>query len=322
MKILTPTYIHIGLPKTATTTLQEHLFANHSQIHYFGKYVGKGFSPVVRPLLVAKFSQTTSWDSSDIRMADIPKQLAYAKNQNLTPLLSEEALGSIRPRRKKEQAKRFAEAFGDCQIILVIREPVSFIKSYYLQMLKSFQKLRKIQRPVWMKSLGEAPRYFDINQWMDAVWHCRNSPRQIISYATTAEVYARVFGKKNVKLLIFESFVRTPDHFITSLCDHIGIDSREGVDLITEKRSNEGMTTGYITRLQEIEQSAELTKQFLNLQPEKRWQMLNPDKQSGEKIRPELSDEWLKKINTISRKQNRKLAKKWNLPLADYGYRL
>jgi len=322
MKTPTPTYIHVGLPKTATTTLQEHLFANHSQIHYFGKYAGKGFSSTVRPLLVLKFSPTTSWDSSDIRMADIQKQLAYAKNRNLTPLLSEEALGSISPRRKKEQAKRLAKAFGDCQIILVIREPVSFIKSYYLQMLKSFQRLEKNQRAVWMKSMGEAPRYFDINQWMDAVWHCRNSPRQIISYATTAEVYARVFGEKNVKIFIFEEFARNPKQFITSLCDHIGIDPKEGFNLINGKRSNEGMTTGYISRLQEIEQSKSLTEQFRNAAPEERRQMLNPSEQSGEKVRPELSGEWVEKINTIGKKQSRKLVKKWSLPLADYGYQL
>ena len=29
-----PFFLHIGLPKTATTMLQEYLFPNHSQIEY------------------------------------------------------------------------------------------------------------------------------------------------------------------------------------------------------------------------------------------------------------------------------------------------
>ena len=33
-------YIHIGYPKTGTTTLQEKLFANHNDIFYLNRYIG------------------------------------------------------------------------------------------------------------------------------------------------------------------------------------------------------------------------------------------------------------------------------------------
>ncbi len=35
------TFIHAGLPRTGTTTLQTHLFARHTQVHYLGVFKGK-----------------------------------------------------------------------------------------------------------------------------------------------------------------------------------------------------------------------------------------------------------------------------------------
>ena len=37
----TETFIHAGLPRTGTTTLQTHLFARHTQVHYLGVFKGK-----------------------------------------------------------------------------------------------------------------------------------------------------------------------------------------------------------------------------------------------------------------------------------------
>jgi len=33
--------LHIGLPKTGTTTLQHSLFTSHPEICFFGKYLGR-----------------------------------------------------------------------------------------------------------------------------------------------------------------------------------------------------------------------------------------------------------------------------------------
>lgn len=320
MKNTPTTFIHLGLPKTATTCLQDHLFTNHSRIHYFGKFIGGGFPATVRPVLLAKHCKIRTLDPGDIREASIGEQLEHAAENNLIPVLSNEGLSGGWGWKKSAQAKLLKKTFGNCRIILFVREPSSFIKSYYTQILKGFNKRGLSAR--WAKSLGEPPRYFDINEWLSRAWYSLNSPGQFLSYANTAKIYAKVFGRENVKIFIFEAFVQNPENFITSLCDHMGIDSKEGFDLINGKRSNERITTEYIRRLQEIEQSESLTQQFRNALPKERREMLDPKNQSGDKFKPELPEKWLKKVNALADKQNRRLVKEWGLPLSDYGYRL
>jgi len=106
------TYIHLGLPKTATTTLQNHLFLHHPQIHYFGKAPDGSHPPSVSQAILAKHVKTHSIDPDDIRSADLPLQLAHAAEHNLTPVLSREGLSGGPIRKKQKQAKRFQEYFG------------------------------------------------------------------------------------------------------------------------------------------------------------------------------------------------------------------
>jgi hypothetical protein len=312
----------LGLPKTASTSIRFNLFAKHSQVHYLGKFLGGEFPAAIRPVILERWTiQPKEFAPDDIHAQGAKKQLSYAIKNNLTPVLSFESLSGGPLWKKKLQARRFKAFFGECKIILVVREPGSFLKSFYVQMLRNFQEKPSGQRPGWMRRLGIPPRYFDINEWMQAIWRRANSPKNYISYADTAEIYANVFGRENVKIFIFEEFLRNPKAFITKLCDHIGIDPEEGFALVDGKRSNERLTASYIDRLREVERSEHLTKQFREVSPNERRNMLGAEDQPGEKINPQLSEKWLRKINAVGDKQNRRLVKEWGLPLTDYGYR-
>jgi hypothetical protein len=314
-------FIHLGLPKTATSCLQMHLFHNHSQIHYFGKIVGGGLPASVRPAFITRSCRIRTLEQGDIREKPVSSQLAYAAQNNLIPVLSEEGLCCGWAWKKVAQALLLKKTFGPCKIILLVREPVSFIQSYYTQMLKDFHRKRRLIES-WAKPLGEPPHFFDINEWLEAAWVSLNPPAQFLRYADTARIYANVFGRKNVRLFIFEEFVRNPRPFITNLCEHIGIDPEEGVRLIDGKRANDRITTGYIDRLRAIEQSPQQRDRFRDAAPKERRQMLDPQIQDGEKFIPELSGKWVERINRLGDRQNRILAKNWDLPLAEYGYRV
>lgn len=317
-----PTFIHLGLPKTASTSIRFNLFAKHSQIHYLGKFIGGEFPAAIRPVILERWTiHPKTFTPDDIHAKGIEEQLAYATKNNLTPVLSMESLAGGPLWKKMLQALRFKKFFGKSTIILFVREPTSFLKSFYVQMLRNFQERPSGQRPGWMKPLGNPPCYFDINMWLEAIWTRTNSPKNYLSYADTARIYAGVFGRGNVKIFIFEEFIRNPEAFITKLCDTIGINLEEGFALVEGKRSNERLTTDYILRLQKIEQSELLTKQFLKASQNERRQMLGSEDLPGEKIDPQLSEKWLRKINAVGDKQNRRLMKEWGLPLADYGYR-
>lgn len=319
----TPITIHLGLPKTATTAIRFNLFAKHSQIHYLGKFLGGELPSAIRPVILERWTVRAGiFGPGDIRKEGLDEQLAYAAENHRKPVFSMESLAGGPLWKKWLQAQRFKKYFGDCRVILFVREPSSFLKSFYVQMLRNFQEREPNRRFGRMKTLGNPPRYFDINEWMHAAWHSFGSPRNYISYANTARVYANVFGRENVKIFIFEEFAQDPEAFITKLCELIGVDPREGLDLVRGKRSNERLTTDYIHCLQEVEKSKCLTEQFRNAAPNERRQLLEPKEYIGGKIDPQLSEKWLRKINAVGDKQNRYLVKKWGLPLADYGYRI
>lgn len=324
MQTPVPTYIHLGMPKTGTTSLQRHLFPEHSQIHYLGKIPGYGFPSAVAPVLLNPFFKSSyemKYAAGDIHLQNLEQQLKYAAEHKLRPLLSREGLAAGTLAQKRQQAERFKAHFGHCKAILFVREPESFMKSLYTQMLKAFQK-NKTSRADWMELLGEAPHYFDINEWMQAAWHSRNTPEQDLCYAETAGIYADVFGRDNVGIFIFEEFVRSPQALITKLCDYIGIDAEEGFRLIDGKRENDRKTNGYIELLQAIERSPSLSQEFRSSGPKQRMRMLTPVDDTGLKIMPVIAEEWLKKIHALGDAQNRRLVNEWGLPLADYGYRV
>lgn len=299
------------------------LFQNHSQIHYLGKFLGGELPPAIRPAILERWAiKEKALHSADSQDQNARAQLMHAKELSLTPVLSLESLAGGPFCKKRLQAQRFKKFFGPCEIILFIREPVSFLNSFYVQTLRNFNERQFSREKKWMKKIGKPPHYFDINQWMDLTWNHINSQRNYVSYADTARAYAKVFGRKNVHLFIFEEFVQNPQAVITRLCDTLGIDSAEGFRLIDGKRSNERLTTDYIDRIKELQQSETLSNKFRESPPEIRRDMLTPQQIHGEKIRPELSDDWIKKVHLLTRKQNRQILKKWGLPLTEYGYQI
>jgi len=317
------TTIHLGLPKTATTSIRFNLFAKHSQIQYLGKFIGGSFTPPILPVIKKRWSfYERFFTRLGIRTQGVPAQLSYVTEPYLTPVLSMESLAGEPLWKKKLQAEHFRGFFGPCRIILVIREPVTFIKSFYVQMLRNFQEQMPEQRPKWMNSIGEAPHVFKIDQWLQKTWNSSDSPKNYISYADTAQVYANIFGPQNVHIFLFEAFAHNPKMFITELSHLLDISPDESISLLGEKRSNERLTISYINRIHEIEQSEEQSIKFRNSSSKERRNLLNCREMAGDKINPKLSKKWLNKINYLARKQNRQLLENWNIPLSDYEYKI
>lgn len=169
--------IHIGLPKTATTTLQRFLFARHSEVNYLGKYKSSGVFGHY-PFAAAKklnqhllgmrkeygFRKTLGIQPqlSAVDISELRRQIEASNGAGKISIYSQEAICEL----SQEKSENFAEllhvVFGDCRILITIREPLNFTKSQYFQMLKSHNVAsgRELK-----KYVGPAPRYFDVNEW-------------------------------------------------------------------------------------------------------------------------------------------------------------
>ena len=63
-----PNLIHIGLPKTATTTLQNNVFARQSRFAYLGKVQNNHPDPLVRELCTrVRLQDSLDYDASATR---------------------------------------------------------------------------------------------------------------------------------------------------------------------------------------------------------------------------------------------------------------
>jgi len=73
--------LHIGLPKTGTTTLQRSLFTSHPAICYFGKYPKNKIPNGCQSQEIYKFLNPLIWDLS--RSLDIEKHKVILRERIL-----------------------------------------------------------------------------------------------------------------------------------------------------------------------------------------------------------------------------------------------
>lgn len=314
-----PTIIHVGMPKTATTTLQTLLFNHHSQLYYLGKFGRRGMPASVMPALLRRQRQSAPFKAEGMLASSLEEQLAHADRLGLRVVLSKEGLSNGSMVAKYRQAALFRKTFGECKIVFFIREQLSFVKSFYAEMLKSYQF--RTHRKEWMRRFPPAPHYFDINDYLEVALRPRMVLMQYLSVNDTANIYARVFGRQNVHIYLYEAFCRQPRETIAALCKDVGIEPAEALELVGRKQLNQRVTSGFIERLREIESSAELTSSFRTCNPGQRRQML-PPALPGEKIATRLSTRSAGRLQKLAARQNRKLLRQWDLPLKDHGYQV
>lgn len=116
-------YIHIGLGKTATTSLQTHVYPH---------------IPKIRPQI--KYNNREVIRSIDLWMLGLLDNQEYMALQNVLAeknhLISREHLINWNPRKWKESADKNLKIFGaNSTIIITVRETESYLRSIYQQII-------------------------------------------------------------------------------------------------------------------------------------------------------------------------------------------
>lgn len=128
--------LHIGLPKTATTSLQENLlYPAHEEnmINYLGRYGSHLSSKYFNPFEII-FSELgkSDLDSCDVRR--LQNTLFGFMKQDKLNVISEEILSSTHKfgYRRLENLKLILEPC-DVKVIISLRQPIEFFYSYYAE---------------------------------------------------------------------------------------------------------------------------------------------------------------------------------------------
>jgi len=315
--------IHVGLPKTATTMLRTHLFPHHPQIEYLGKFSGQRYvfrDAAVRTIIMnLARGRVFNPDLERCRRLFLDS-VAPALQTGRMPLLSSEDLSAGGPRRRRARARNLRAVFGDCRVILTLRHPARFVESMYLYKLKEahFGARRR---------LGNAPRYFEIDEWLSNEWRRpEKGALAHLEYAQTIEILGSVFGEKSVGVFLFEQLVEDADKFVESLCRFIGVDPEKGVRLAAGKRENNRLTTAQIDRIKTTEKSLLRSTLFRFSPRTLRQRILGPRVTKGGPAAPaarvRIPAHWQERFVELTRAGNRRLMERWNLPLDRYGYPL
>lgn len=319
--------IHIGMPKTATKTLQWRLFSRHSEIFYLGRFDGPSFRKQYRELDACRTRQVqelmqdiayTGFRSPDFDRCRnlVAEILEPASKQHLVPVWSWESYSTDIAANRRIRAKNLKQVFGDANIIITIRHPVDLLESAFLQQLK-----RDNVGPRANKRRGVF--YCTIEQWLHREW--KREVAQHLDYANTIRFYLQIFGRNRLHVLLFEDLRRDSDSFFARVCDIMGVSSEEGLRLAAGERDNSGWTQAQIDMLRKIHGSWIDATRFRFARREQRRLMLGLDRYGvpearGPRAQLGTPETWRRRVLDQTREGNEWLSEVFDLPLEARGY--
>ncbi len=319
--------IHIGLSKTATTSLQNRFFPGHPEIEYLGKYNPGALH--VRPKFYND-AATKIFEHIQRRPIDVEEAGALRRllNEKILPhldldkllVISSEGISSGLMASRMRRANNFKSIFGDCKILIVLREPLDLMESLYFQKLKE-SVLRK--RGLWSRD----NIYFSIEEWFGRFWKNELAgPLWHLDYYHTIKAYAEIFGDENVGVFLYEQLKENPSGFLRGICSFAGISADASVDILGSRQHNVRWNKEHLNRLREIQSSFIHSLIFRFYSRDGRKSALGlvdtENLTNSKKAEAEIPDCWKTRICEYVSPGNRILRDRWNLPLDKYNYPL
>ena len=307
--------LHLGLPKTASTLLQEHLFGCHPDLDYLGKLDAKWVSLEVEKF-VRRITTAQELDAS-LALGMREGYIEPALRGGRQPVLSNEGLTAGLMELHERRAEFLKQVWSPCRVLFFIRHPVKLVESLYFHRLRQYA--RRGVSPHMRDTLG-GRLYFDVNEWLEANLEAGLGVFNLLDYARTIQAYCRVLGRSNVGVFLFEELTRDLEGTIQQVCDYLGVTQITGLDLGREGPVNPRWTEQEVRRLKQISSSRWRSVIFGAMGMRRRDRMLAV-KGSSSPARLDWSGSgWIRRIEKQTAKGNRWLAQTFGLPLARYKY--
>lgn len=295
------TVFHIGANKAGSTTLQKALFARHPEVLSLAKPV---FQPQARKVVE---DIAEACDRREERRPEIDLdafrglwQEAISPAEGRVPVYSSEDLiryylyGDPEPARLPEA---IAAVAGPLKVVIVARNQLRLIESLYIHKANSATFMPP---EAWLSSEPE---------------------RNAFGYRfhQIADIWAKVVGEENVGVFLFEELVGESAAFASRLCGFIGIDPRKGAELLSGRHENvrkSGRTQLYARLRSKLLPDVSLGSML----PQPVREAWRSYLEGGSRATAEFPIEWMHRLEEFYRSDNRMLARRYGLPLGDYGY--
>lgn len=234
-------YVHIGFPKTATTTLQNNVFCGHSDINYFGK----PFHSETKDMQLVNMQVEVVrklWRQPENKYER--NRLKYLVKDSFVPFLDSVKKNiisleefSYATERRLLIAERLRDIFKECKIIITIRSQQEAIISAYFWKQMNLE----INEPFddWFQKM--------VSKLPDTDLFLLNyTTIRLFNYAEVIEAYERVFKKENILVLPMEWLKNCPEKFSERLSSFIGINCEETSELLSMHQQNTRMSMATI----------------------------------------------------------------------------
>jgi len=194
-----PNFFIVGAPKAGSTSLYS----------YLANTVGVYMSSVKEP----NYFQGDDLEHGPRTVMRFEKSKYLKLFQEVK---DEKAIGeaSTRYLRDPNSAKFIHEFVPKAKIIILLRDPVERAFSHYLM-----QKGNGVEK----KSLHEV-----ITRKIESIKNGKEEPKTSIDaglYTTSVKRYWDIFGKDNVKIIIFEEFIKNPRKTVKDVLDFLSVDA-------------------------------------------------------------------------------------------------
>jgi len=327
--------IHIGYPKTATTTIQENLFAElheSEKMNYLGKAdysLNNYFKYAVHLINSLRFNQNFNVD--DFKISS--NKLNVISNEEFTiPIIARESITGPRIVDPFEYPQRLSSLFknvvDNIEIIVTIRNQKDLIYSLYVEFYQLFMEDKYNNTPT--KFIFEDGKTL------------RKERLKNFYFSDLLGKYEKSFGKENIHILLFEDLKNDPKFFYNQLSQILNVESSLVETLLTKNhlREKKKTETGYYTEVKKMNmlgkavnklRKNDFVYKIINSYKEK----YGPDSKILSSFRkrmyhkpqqllvPKLSEEEQNVIFQEFRESNLKLSEKYNIDkerLKKYGY--
>jgi hypothetical protein len=224
-------YIHFGFPRTATTTSQIHLFPNHPQINYLGRYP----NTTKRKLELIDLISNLNNDDFDKRYNELLKKTEELYlDPNKTNVLSSEFIVS--------NTMHYPNDFARTMPSFISRLESLFSKINVE--IKYFCTIRNQAEII--PSLYSATRTISFNG-KELVEYLENKKsnnpmiKRFLNGFNYYELYnelSKVVNKNKIKFFLYEEFRDNFDNFVSNLSNYLEIDPVTSIKLLKYRYEN------------------------------------------------------------------------------------
>ncbi len=329
--------IHIGFPRTATTTLQRAVFAKHPEIHYLGKPFRRQNPTEDRrtrlpaEVITAVWSQDSLGFDAEATKGELDSAFQTEAAAGKTVVLSEEALSMAGFADRRLIAERLRKLFGPSDILITIRNQETVLPSLYLHYLRK-GLVARTPFDAWFANACAPNDFVDRSDaWMVAQYR----------YCELYSLYRTVFPENRIKVLAYEKMAADPTAFCAELSAFLEIGPIETGRLLSQAEvSNRALPRNLVRRgnayrsmeriygrlRKRISPGLALRHQMpalWNLKERARSQALQSSSTAHRgSDREPISEGARNLIHAYYADENRRLAEATGLPLKEYGYPL